>query len=164
MFVLGLRWGTDGGGFACGPIGEDIEIELLVTDKERLYFIYASQFCEFKQVRVSNMSLIDLTLNRANDFDYIMSLMDSHSIEQHDWEDFYIDEDEENQYDPDKIYLPDDLKQSKYCNEITLACIALDKALHIDDYKQEEANLFIEPYTDKDLDEYEFDNIEYIKM
>ena len=59
MKIIGMRWGEDFGGMACGPVGGSTYAELALTNDKKLYFILASQYCEFEKIQIATHSLFD---------------------------------------------------------------------------------------------------------
>ena len=109
MEVKNMRWGYDGGGLACGPAEGTYNVEIMVTgDDHHNYFIIDGKFCEEHKIYISEIPLFDLVMSLANsevDFDYELNKIESHSLENYDFEDGEI---------------PKEIKDSKFAKLINI--------------------------------------------
>ena len=64
MKILGMRWGYDGGGFACGPVEGSTVVELIVADSDRhMHFVVASRMGQYEHIYISPVSIYDLFIS-----------------------------------------------------------------------------------------------------
>ena len=136
MKIKKMRWGYDGGGFACGPVDGSVYYELTVEDDnlETVYICASTMQC-FARINVTKESYYDAGLKQ--DFDTVMRIMEN-SIEDYDY-------DETD--DPDSV-----VADSKYINAIHILRSAMyDQEYLVEDMNDETAAKFIAPYLDKDL-------------
>lgn len=85
MKIKSLRWGYDGGGFACGPVEGNSIVELTAIDEEgKLLFASACSNGEGIDFKVCDMPVFDLLMNLADediDFDAMLEKVESHEVE-----------------------------------------------------------------------------------
>ena len=84
MKIKSLRWGYDGGGFACGPVEGNSIVELTaIDDAGNLVFTLGSSNGEGIDFKVSDMPLYDLMINLTDDdvdFEEVLGKAESHAI------------------------------------------------------------------------------------
>ncbi len=144
MEVLGMRWGYDGGGVACGPVEGSTIVELCVTHDEKLYFVAVSRMSEFEHIFLSDMPVFDILMHMSTfgmNFDHEFAKVQEHSFEEYDYE---IRD------------LPEELNESVFAKAIHLARLAMHKYYveGVDeDNEAGEADAFIKEYLEEDLNE-----------
>ena len=145
MKVKNLRWGYDGGGFAGGPVEGSTMVEIFVTANDmQEYHIVASRYTEFEKIIVSDISFFDDLLSN----DYPVERIEESSIEVYDYE---------------ITDIPEEMEKSEFAKAIQLARLAMEEYYGYEDTKEdvERAQQFIEPYLEKDLENFELPEIVY---
>ena len=144
MKIIGMRWGEDFGGMSCGPVGGSTYAELALTNDKKLYFVLASQYCEFEKIQIATHSLFDqviYAMSSNGDIDYETVLDDANNscIENYDYE--IGDE-------------PDEMFKSVFSKAIQLSRVAVNNYSERDTSKtfEETAEDFISDYLRKDLE------------
>ena len=146
MIAKNLRWGMGEGGFACGPVGGDILVELMVADDGKSRFILLANPGEGVEIRVGSMPLLDIFSYAADDdFDMEseMEKLESVTLEQHDllWE-----ED-----------VPEEVTASRFSDAFKLAFMAMNTYMNSEEELDAEA--FLEEYRDEELSEPHLESI-----
>lgn len=141
LTLLNMRWGYDGGGFACGPVEGNTLVEIMIRDERgRFYFILDSRMAEYEQILISEFPMFDRLKHMASsyaDFDYENDKLNSNVIERYDF-------DEEN--------VPEeDMSSSRFCKAMQLVRYAMAEAYAPEDPVEAQANIFIAPFLDKDI-------------
>ena len=158
MIVRNLRWGND-----FGPAEYTYIAELMVTaDDKRNYFITCSNFCEFRNVEISEVSLFDLEMEIYDselDFDYELEKLKKLPIESYDSEINYTMEGADSTNTTAngfERYYDKSMFTSRFAPAIRLGLIALDKALTMENPTSESAAAFIKEYIGEDISSIEF--------
>ena len=142
MKIRGMRWGYDGGGFACGPVEGNTVVEIIVTHERHNYFVCASRMSEYMKLSVSETPIFDLLIE-SNHFDV-------------DWEDEYqkIQEAMIEEYDFEVNDIPEELEGSEYYEVFKLLNLAMEQAYQPEDPTYEGAQAFIEDYVGMEISEF----------
>lgn len=148
MIVRGMRWGYDGGGFACGPVEGNTLVEIMVKGNDNLHhYVFVSRMSEFEQIRITSMPVFDIAMWMDR------SKVDSDA----EWK--KIEDVTEEMYDYE-IYEPDkDMRKSQYVKAIDLARAAMVECYGSEDQSAEAANAFIEEYCDEDIDKMDIPEV-----
>ncbi len=142
-----MRWGYDGGGFACGPVEGNTIVEILVTGNDgHNYFVVDSRMSEFEKITISPIPFFDLLIHMNHydvDFEYELEKCKTNVIEDYDYE--ISDAPEEK------------MNQSDFAKVIQLVRFAMQNYFGNDDEETdaETAKKFITPYTKEELEELE---------
>ena len=145
MKILGMRWGYDGGGFACGPVEGCTVVELIVADPDgHMQFVVASRMDQYEHIYVSPVSLYDLMICSncdAVDFDATCEIIEKLATEDYDHnacEDF----------EPAEAF-----QKSKFQAAINFARFAMKACYGPDDPTYEGAQKFIADYLDQEVED-----------
>lgn len=150
MEIRGMRWGYDGGGFACGPVEGSSVVELCLLKDKQVYFVAITRMSEFEHIFVSDMPVFDILMLMSLygvDFDHEFDKVRSHSIEEYDYEigDF-----------------PEDMDESEFAKALQLARLAMHKYYveGIDEENAaEEAAEFLKDYLEEELENIDLPEI-----
>lgn len=151
MKIRNMRWGYDGGGFACGPVEGNTIVEICVTGNDHHnYFVLVSRMMSFERVFVSEMPLFDIFIH-MNHFDVDME-EEMEKVEECSFEDYDYEIGEE----------PEELGKSVYSKVIHVARVAMQSYYNNDDENTniQTAQEFITPYIDNELEEIELPELE----
>ena len=153
MIIKGLRWGTDGDHFACGPVGGSVYAEIAVVHEKKLYFVLVSQYSEFEKVEIAKHSLLDKTIyamSSSGDVDYEFELDENSkmTLESYDYE--IGDE-------------PSEMEESIFSKVIQLCRVAVNACpTNKDNYsKGEEAYAFIKKFLGHEINDSEIPELHY---
>lgn len=152
MKILGMRWGYDGGGIACGPVEGNTIVEISVTNEDRHnFFVVVSRMSEFERVFVSPIPLFDLLMS-SNHYD-VDSEAEFEKVTDNALEDYSYELPE----------MPEEMNKSEFAKVIHLARLAMEQYYGSDDAASvyETAQAFIKDYIDNDLDEMDLPDIEF---
>ena len=142
MKIRGMRWGYDGGGFACGPVEGNTVVEIIVTHERHNYFVCASRMSEYMKISVSKTPIFDLLIE-LNHYDV-------------DWEDEYqkIQEAVIEEYDYEINSIPEELEESEFYDAFKLINLAMEQAYKPENPTYEEAQAFVEKYVGREISEF----------
>lgn len=137
MKINGLRWGYDGGGFACGPMDGSCIAELIgKNDAGSVIYVTISVMQNFEAITVSETSKFDVWMNNVYDLDDQLN----DSIERYDLEIY-------------EGFTGEEFEGSEYVSAIRFARFCLDHYMSLEgDPDQGTADAFIQPYLGKDTD------------
>ena len=165
MIIKNMRWGYDGGGFACGPMEGSTYVETQVADENgKDMYILMSRMDEFCKVEVSEQPLFDMMMEAAdldNDiFDQVLAKVEKLRIENYDFEresddpDDYDEEDEVPQ--GEELYDCPEMFEYRFAPAICLTLKAMDSCYELQEPTDEDARQFVEKYLGKDIDKLNF--------
>lgn len=151
MIIRNMRWGYDGGGMACGPVGGNSIVEVCFTGNDKHnYFVVVSQMDGFERVSVCPLPMFDILMYMMRydvEFENELEKFNKNIIEDYDYE--LGDE-------------PEEMSRSKFARVIHLARLAMQKYMDLDDPGSETAAAeeFIKPYVDEDIEEVDLPELE----
>ena len=153
MIIKGLRWGTDGDHFACGPVGGSVYAEIAVQNESKLFFVLGSQYNEFEKIEIAKHSHLDqliYAMESSGDVDYKSEIDD-------------ISKDTLETYDYEIGDEPAGMNDSAFSKAIQLCRLAVNACpTDKDNYSNSsDAYAFIEEYLGKDINEVNIPELHY---
>ena len=150
MEIRGMRWGYDGGGIACGPVEGSSIVELCLIKDDQIYFVAATRMSEFEHIFVSDIPVFDILMHMSLygvDFEHEFNKVQTHSVEDYDYE---------------IGGLPEEMEESEFAKAIQLARLAMHK-YYVEGIDEEneaaEVAVFIKEYLDKELESIDLPEI-----
>ena len=151
MKLNNMRWGYDGGGFACGPVEGSTFVEAEVTDKDgQKYFVLMSRMAEFCKIEIARSPLFDLGMQGV-EYERIREItVEAYDFERESTDPDDYDEDEEIPQG-EEVYPCEGMYQSRFADAIKLTLKAMERCYEMQNPTDADAHLFAEEYLGKEI-------------